>query len=60
ADYCSGFLWGLSSAGAGAGAEPVRLLETGLTPSSFGEDGSGEVYLVDHAGWIVRIVGRPR
>lgn len=63
-DYCSGRIWGLDAAAVAAGGaagrplEPVLLLESGLSVSSFGEDGSGEIYLVDLDGAVYRIVAR--
>jgi glucose/arabinose dehydrogenase len=55
ADYCSGLLWGIGSDGDGSwvASEPI---ETGLNVSSFGEDASGELYVVDLNGGIYRIV----
>jgi hypothetical protein len=50
-DYCSGEIFGLRQ------GEIVLLLESGLRIASFGEDASGEVYVVDHGGAIYRIVG---
>jgi hypothetical protein len=53
-DYCSGHLWGLKPQGAKWSL--TRLLETGASVSSFGEDDAGELYVVDHGGTIYRIV----
>jgi hypothetical protein len=57
-DYCSGELFGISASVADAGS-PVTtapvLLRTKLRISSFGEDESGEVYLVDHRGGVYRV-----
>lgn len=52
ADYCSGELLGVpaGSSQAGVPASPVVLAKTGLSPSSFGADEEGELYLVDHRG----------
>jgi glucose/arabinose dehydrogenase len=57
ADYCGGDVWGLTRNDAGT---PTRLgpVPTGLSISSFGEDASGELYLVDLGGAIYRIVAR--
>ena len=57
-DYCSGRIWGLDAAAVARGeaVEPVLLLESGLSISSFGEDESGELYLVDLGGAVYRIV----
>lgn len=48
-DYCSGTLWAVA-AGGPARQRPVKLLETDLSISSFGEDDRGEIYLTDLAG----------
>jgi glucose/arabinose dehydrogenase len=54
-DYCSGTIWGLDAAQPGAGVK--RLLESGLSVSSFGLDEDGELYLTDLAsGTLFRIV----
>ena len=49
ADYCSGEIFVINST---AGSRPplVRLLDTSLTISSFGEDSAGNLYVVDHDG----------
>ena len=54
-DYCSGKLWGVGTDADGAwlASEPI---ETGFQISSFAEDASGEVYVLDYAGAIYRIV----
>jgi glucose/arabinose dehydrogenase len=56
-DYCSGRVWGLLPDGSG-GWQAGTLFETGVRISSFGEDESGEVYLVSHSGEIYRLSGR--
>jgi glucose/arabinose dehydrogenase len=48
-DYCSGRIWAVAAEGA-ARQEPVELLDTDLSISSFGEDDRGEVYVTDLAG----------
>jgi glucose/arabinose dehydrogenase len=55
-DYCSGRLWALRRTKDG-GVEVTRLAETGRRVSSFGEDAAGELYLVDHRGEVLRLVG---
>jgi hypothetical protein len=54
ADYCSGRVWGLVR---DTGATWTRLdpVETGLRISSFGEDATGELYVVDIQGVIYRL-----
>jgi glucose/arabinose dehydrogenase len=54
ADYCSGRVWGLPQ-DAPPGAALLGPVETGLRISSFGEDRSGEFYIVDLDGAIYRI-----
>ncbi len=54
-DFCSGVIWGFHPDSGHA----VRLLETGRNISSFGEDLSGELYVLDYAsGKLFRIVAR--
>ncbi len=54
-DYCSGKLWGLRKR-PGASWEWAKFLDTGLNVSSFGEDESGEIYILDlDKGGIYRI-----
>ncbi len=55
ADYCSGKIWGLAR-GSNGGWEQNGPVETGLRISSFGEDAEGEIYVVDLAGSIFRVV----
>jgi glucose/arabinose dehydrogenase len=55
ADYCSGEIW-VVVANASAPAAKTRLRDTGLLITSFGESGSGELYVVDHGGRIYKIV----
>jgi glucose/arabinose dehydrogenase len=55
-DYCSGELFALSAAAnRKSSTMPRVLMKTGLRISSFGEDESGEVYLVDHKGGVYRL-----
>jgi len=49
ADFCSGEIMRLSD------GNITVLLDTGLHISSFGEDGKGELYVVDHGGGIYKI-----
>lgn len=58
ADYCSGRVWGLLR---DRSNRWIRLdpVETGLRISSFGEDATGELYLVDIQGAIYRLVPSP-
>ncbi len=55
ADYCTGIVWSLFRQTDGSWLQNV-VLESGHTVSSFGEDSSGELYLLDHAsGDVVQI-----
>jgi glucose/arabinose dehydrogenase len=47
-DYCSGRIWGIRKNG--AGWDNALLADTTLSISTFGEDESGNVYLVNHTG----------
>jgi glucose/arabinose dehydrogenase len=55
-DYCSGRIWGLVRNAEGSWVQAV-LFEGMGSISSFGEDESGEVYLVNHAGSISILTG---
>ena len=50
-DFCSGRLWSLGSVSKTRWAMAV-VLEAGFNISSFGEDQSGEVYVVNYGGTI--------
>ena len=54
ADYCTGDLWEVHPDGKG-GSEVSAPISTGLNPSSFAEDSSGELYLIDLNGAIYKI-----
>ena len=53
-DYCSGQIWRTQTGGAVLTAIPV--LDTAFNISSFGEDVSGELYVVDLGGSVYRII----
>jgi len=53
-DYCSGHVWAAYPDGNGAW-QNVLALESTLTLSSFGEDESGELYLVDYSGGVYKL-----
>ncbi len=59
ADYCGGGVWGLVQ---DANGRWTRLgpVETGLRISSFGEDATGELYIVDIQGAVYRLVTSDR
>jgi glucose/arabinose dehydrogenase len=52
-DYCTGFIWGLIRSGNGGQAQ--LLFDTDVNITSFGQDESGEVYLVADGGGIYRL-----
>ena len=54
ADYGSGRLWGLRYRD-GRVRAARHLLDTGLNISSFGQDGKGEMYVIDLNGRILRV-----
>ena len=55
ADYCTGLMWTLE-AGAGAGQEERLRLRSDRRIASFGESGTGELFVVDRAGELLRVV----
>ena len=56
-DYCSGRIWSLSRDAAGQWQQR-KLLESGLSISSFGEDKAGELYVVDLGGALYHVTAR--
>jgi glucose/arabinose dehydrogenase len=54
-DWCSGTVWTIRQDGAGNWAMN-GLLNSGKLISSFGEDESGELYLVDHGGSVLQFI----
>jgi glucose/arabinose dehydrogenase len=53
-DYCSGIVWGLRREADGSWSQ-AQLARTDYTISSFGQDETGEVYLLDHGGNILQL-----
>lgn len=53
-DYCQGTIWGLTPRGDGSWQAQVVYQGAGNV-SSFGEDAAGNLYVLDHLGWISRI-----
>jgi glucose/arabinose dehydrogenase len=53
-DFCSGIIWGIRREADGNWTQ-AELLASGRVISSFGQDETGEVYLVDHKGDILLI-----
>ena len=60
-DFCAGTLWALDAEAALANgrAEVFTLGNAGFGPSSFGEGEDGELYLVNLAGEVYRLVATP-
>ena len=57
ADYCNGRIFAVDAARALRGeVSERRLLDTGLRVSSFGEDESGELYVIGHGGTVHRLL----
>jgi glucose/arabinose dehydrogenase len=54
-DYCSGTIWRLLVKDGKLVAGRRLLLGTSLNISSFGQTGSGEIYVVDHGGTVYRL-----
>jgi glucose/arabinose dehydrogenase len=52
-DYCSGTIWTIPRT-AGATTPKAQLMDTSYNISGFGEDESGELYVVDHGGTLYR------
>ena len=56
-DFCNGNLW-MIDASTPTFVEPTLLLESGLQITSFGEDETGELYVIDFGGGLYRLVGQ--
>jgi uncharacterized repeat protein (TIGR03806 family) len=54
-DFGSGTIWAWIAESATQPREPTRLLDTGLSISSFGQGNDGELYVVDYGGTLQRI-----
>jgi hypothetical protein len=55
-DYCSGIIWGLIRAN--DGWQNQMLFDVDINITSFGQDQSGELYLVDDGGGVFRFARR--
>lgn len=53
ADYCTGFIWGLIRSD--NGWQNQMLFDTDVNITSFGQDESSELYLIDDSGGIYRL-----
>jgi glucose/arabinose dehydrogenase len=58
-DYCSGTIWAIDAA-VNETRDPTVVGESHRAISSFGEDETGEVYVTDLGGELLRIVAQPR
>jgi glucose/arabinose dehydrogenase len=54
-DFCSGRIWSLQADGPPS-QEPVELLDTNHSISSFGESEEGELFMTDLSGTLYRLV----
>ena len=52
-DFCSGTVWSIDK---NKNYEMQELIQTDLNISSFGEDASGELYVVDYRGKVFKLV----
>jgi glucose/arabinose dehydrogenase len=59
ADYCSGNVWAID-ARSDRVSELTIVAESGRAISSFGEDATGELYVTDLSGALLRVVGSAR
>jgi glucose/arabinose dehydrogenase len=55
-DYCSGEIFAVRTAQGGRVAGEPWLLKTNVSISSFGEDDTGEIYVLDHKGAVYQLV----
>lgn len=53
ADYCTGTIWGIRNQPDGTW-EQAEILQTDHSISSFGQDQTGELYLLDHQGGVYK------
>lgn len=54
-DFCTGEIWGFDTWAANPQSSAIRLRDTAMRISSFGEDEAGELYVVDLNGAVYRI-----
>jgi hypothetical protein len=55
-DYASGTIWELTESN--STWTRTQLLSSGKNISSFGQDAAGELYVVDYAGSVLKIVAQ--
>jgi len=56
-DFGSGTIWNLTESPPGTWTR-TRLLSTGRNISSFGQDPSGELYVLDYGGSVLKLVAK--
>jgi len=56
-DFGSGTIWNLTESPPGTWTR-TRLLSTGRNVSSFGQDSSGELYVLDYSGSVLKLVAQ--
>jgi hypothetical protein len=54
-DYCTGAVWSIGVPGEGGATEAIALRAKGNSISSFAQDASGRIYILDFNGKIERI-----
>ncbi len=54
ADYVQGKIWSLDASNPGQWSQPILELDTDINISSFGEDETGELYVLDYKGGTIR------
>jgi len=54
-DYCTGYIWGMIRPEAGASWQNQLLFETNQRITSFGQDESGELYILSDSGEIFKL-----
>jgi hypothetical protein len=55
-DYCTGRIWAATESGGKWNAREATKVAFQI--SSFGEDQSGELYVVDHGGTVYKLGGK--
>jgi glucose/arabinose dehydrogenase len=60
ADYCSGTIWGMGR-GSDGRWQTAAVAQTGFNPTAFGEDESGEIYVVNvRNGGLYKLLAVPK
>jgi glucose/arabinose dehydrogenase len=58
-DYCTGRIWSIAADAPPKDTTSLTSIDTRLRITSFGEDATGELYVVDRKGTIQRVVQDP-